>query len=90
MVYDPWAESTGHKVRDFHRDIKGTDDAGRRYHALDPATYWWAHATFQFMAEQVADRYDTHRLTVAEREQLYREGVEWYRRYGVSMRPVPP
>jgi uncharacterized protein (DUF2236 family) len=27
---------------------------------------------------------------VDDREQLYREGVEWYRRYGVSMRPVPP
>ena len=90
VVYDPWAEATGHKVRDFHRDIKGVDDGGRRYHALDPDTYWWAHATFQFMAEQVADRYDTHRLTVVERERLYREGVEWYRRYGVSMRPVPP
>jgi uncharacterized protein (DUF2236 family) len=91
VVYDGGAgEATGHKVRDFHRDIKGFDAAGRRYHALDPDTYWWAHATFQFMAEQVADRYDTHRLTVVEREQLYREGVEWYRRYGVSLRPVPP
>jgi uncharacterized protein (DUF2236 family) len=90
VVYDgSRGEVTGHKVRDFHRDIKGVDDAGRRYHALDPDTYWWAHATFQFMAEQVADRYDIHRLTGGEREQLYVEGVEWYRRYGVSMRPVP-
>ncbi|HET7523199.1 MAG TPA: oxygenase MpaB family protein, partial [Acidimicrobiales bacterium] len=24
-----------------------------------------------------------------EREELYRDGVEWYRRYGVTMRPVP-
>jgi uncharacterized protein (DUF2236 family) len=91
VVYDGGrAEATGHKVRDFHRDIKGVDAAGRRYHALDPATYWWAHATFQFMTEQVADRYDNHRLTVLERERLYREGVEWYRRYGLTMRPVPP
>jgi uncharacterized protein (DUF2236 family) len=42
------------------------------------------------MAEQVVDRFDDHRLTPAEREQLYREGVEWYRRYGVSDRAVPP
>src|SRR5947209_2320816 len=41
------------------------------------------------MAEQVADRFDRHRLTRTEREQLYQEGVEWYRRYGVSDRPVP-
>ena len=90
VIYDgPQGEATGKKVRDFHRDIKGVDAAGRRYHALDPATYWWAHATFQFMAEQVAERFDSHWLTMAEREQLYREGVEWYRRYGVSDRVVP-
>jgi uncharacterized protein (DUF2236 family) len=89
VVYDADGEATGRAVRDFHKDIKGTDDAGRRYHALDPATYWWAHATFQFMAEQVADRFDDHRLSTHEREQLYREGVEWYRRYGVSSRVVP-
>ncbi len=90
-VYDgPTAATTGLEVRDFHRSIRGTDDHGRRYHALDPATFWWAHATFQFMAEQVVDRFDRHRLTPDEREQLYREGVEWYRRYGVSDRSVPP
>lgn len=90
-VYDgPDAEATGRRVRDFHRDLKGTDAKGRRYHALQPETFWWAHATFQFMAEQVADRFDAHRLTPAEREQLYAGGVAWYRRYGVSERPVPP
>ena len=88
-VYDADAAGTGHDVRDYHRDIKGVDARGRRYHALDPATYWWAHATFQFMAEQVVDRFDAHRLTAVEREQLYQEGVEWFRRYGVSERAVP-
>jgi uncharacterized protein (DUF2236 family) len=90
VVYDGDASATGRTVRDFHRDIKGVDDAGRRYHALDPETFWWAHATFQFMVEQVADRFDSHRLTARERERLYQEGVEWYRRYGVSDRAVPP
>lgn len=89
-VYDEDAEATGRWVRDQHKAIKGVDDAGRRYHALDPHTYWWAHATFQFMAEQVVDRFDDRRLTPAEREQLYQEGVTWYRRYGVSDRSVPP
>jgi uncharacterized protein (DUF2236 family) len=91
VVYDgPEASSTGRRVRDFHRDIKGVDGEGHRYHALDPETYWWAHATFQFMAEQVVDRFDRYRLTAEERERLYQEGVEWYRRYGVSDRCVPP
>jgi uncharacterized protein (DUF2236 family) len=90
-VYDgPKADETGTWVRDQHRTIKGVDAAGRSYHALDPATYWWAHATFQFMAEQVVDRYDDRRLRPDEREQLYREGLVWYSRYGVSDRVVPP
>lgn len=90
VVYDREADATGRTVRDFHKPIKGVDDQGRAYHALNPETYWWAHATFQFMTEQVVDRFDRHRLTVAERDRLYREGVEWYRRYGVSDREVPP
>jgi uncharacterized protein (DUF2236 family) len=90
VVYDgPEAETTGHRVRDYHRRIKGVDDQGRRYSALAPETFWWAHATFQFAVEGVVDRFDPHRLRDDEREQLYREGIEWYRRYGVSMRPVP-
>lgn len=90
VVYDEDPHATGRLIRHAHRRIKGTDDAGRRYRALDPETFWWAHATFQYMAEQVADRFDTHRLTWDEREQLYLDGVEWFRRYGVSMREVPP
>jgi uncharacterized protein (DUF2236 family) len=90
VIYDgPDAEATGRRVRDHHRRIKGIDEQGRRYNALAPATFWWAHATFQFAVEQVADRFDARRLAPEERERLYREGVEWYRRYGVSMRPVP-
>ncbi|HEX3793856.1 MAG TPA: oxygenase MpaB family protein [Acidimicrobiales bacterium] len=89
-VYDgPQAEDTGREVRAFHKDIAGLDSGGQRYHALDPATFWWAHATFQFMTEQVGDRFDTHRITEPEREVLYLDGVEWYRRYGVSDRAVP-
>ena len=90
VVYDGHqSPQTGVTVRDFHRHVKGVDDAGRQYHALAPETFWWAHATFQFMTEQVADRFDKHRLTPEEREQLYQEGVTWYRHYGVSDRVVP-
>ena len=90
-VYDgPAAVDTGRWIRDQHTTIKGVDAQGRSYHALTPETYWWAHATFQFMAEQVVDRYDDRRLTTAQREQLYQEGLVWYRRYGVSDREVPP
>ncbi|MGC7299764.1 oxygenase MpaB family protein, partial [Mycobacteroides abscessus subsp. massiliense] len=63
---------------------------GVRYHALNPTTFWWAHATFQVMVEQTIDRYSRYRLSGAEREQLYQEGVEWYRRYAMSEQPLPP
>jgi uncharacterized protein (DUF2236 family) len=90
VVYDgESADTTGKEVRAFHKTITGVDDQGRRYHALDPATFWWAHATFQFMAEQVGDRFDAHRITETEREALYLDGLEWYHRYGVSDRAVP-
>ena len=90
VVYDgPEAEATGHRVRDYHRRIKGVDHLGRRYSALKPETFWWAHATFQHAVEQVADRFDSRPLSDELREDLYRDGIEWYRRYGVSPRPVP-
>lgn len=33
------------RLRDLHRSIKGVDDRGRRYHALNPEAYAWVHAT---------------------------------------------
>lgn len=90
VVYDgPEAEATGRRVRDYHRRIRGTDDRGRTYSALRPETFWWAHATFQFAVERLAQRFDARSLDDDDRDRLYREGVEWYRRYGVSMVPVP-
>jgi uncharacterized protein (DUF2236 family) len=90
VIYDPEAEALGRRVRQYHRRIKGVDHRGRPYNALDPATFWWAHATFQHAVKQIVDRFDHHRLRPNERESLYLDGVEWYRRYGVSMEPVPP
>jgi uncharacterized protein (DUF2236 family) len=90
VIYDREAEALGRRVVHYHRRIKGVDHGGRRYNALTPATFWWAHATFQHAVTQIVDRFDHHRLCPDEREGLYLDGVEWYRRYGVSMRPVPP
>ena len=89
VVYSRDAEALGRRVRDRHREINGVDHRGHPYHALEPSTFWFAHATFQHAVKQIIDRFDHHRLRPAERESLYLDGVEWYRRYGVSMRPVP-
>jgi hypothetical protein len=40
------APTTGAEVRDYHVTIKGVDSQGRRYHALNPDVFYWAHATF--------------------------------------------
>lgn len=88
-IYRPDGATTGLEVRDYHRDIKGEMPDGRRYHALSPDTYWWAHATFQRMVDRVATNWDTYRLTDADSAQLYDEGCVWYRRYGVSDAPLP-
>jgi hypothetical protein len=66
VVYDEDWQATGHTVRDFHRPIKGTMRDGRRYAALDPDTYFWAHATF-FEAQIATQQLFGTPLTAAER-----------------------
>lgn len=95
-VYGTDDDNAGQLVRDFHRRIKGDmppldgGPAGSsgRYHALDPDTYFWAHATFFDQALYFADTF-VKRLSRAEKEQMYLESKTWYRRYGVSERPMP-
>ena len=93
-VYGSDTDHPGQQVRDFHHGIKGdmpdrsqTGKAGR-YHALDPDTYFWAHATFVEQVLYFADTF-VKRLSRADKEQIYLESKTWYRRYGVSDRPMP-
>lgn len=39
------ARDYGNRVRERHRDIKGTDGSGKAYHALNPEPYLWVHMT---------------------------------------------
>jgi len=82
------APATGAEVRDYHVDIKGVDDQGRRYHALNPDVFYWAHATFFVGTLIVAERF-CGGITEAEKRQLFDEHKQWYSMYGMSMRPVP-
>src|ERR1044072_7975970 len=85
----PNGDRTARKIRDFHTHIKGVDGQGKRYHALDPEVYFWAHATIFDALFQMIDLFD-HPMTGAEKERLYAEGCAAYRAYGVSDRVVPP
>src|ERR1700730_6127283 len=89
VVYDgSRAADTGEQIKQYHHTIKGVDATGRRYHALNPETFYWAHATFFMLVIKVAE-YFCGGLTEAEKRQLFDEHVQWYRMYGMSMRPVP-
>jgi uncharacterized protein (DUF2236 family) len=89
VVYDgPRAAETARLVRGYHRTVKGVDRHGRPYHALDPDTFYWAHATFFVLTLLVAERFGPG-LDEAQKRQLFDEHVRWWRMYGMSMRPVP-
>lgn len=77
------------RIREYHRDIKGTMPDGERYHALDPETFFWAHATFVDAALRMDRLYARKPLTERQRAAFYAEGVEWWRMYGLTMRVVP-
>ena len=87
-VYGAEPETSGHEVRDFHRTIKGRLPDGSPYSALNPATYYWAHACF---VEHLITATDTfiRRLSRAEKEQIFAESITWFERYGVSSRGTP-
>jgi uncharacterized protein (DUF2236 family) len=82
------APATGAEVREYHVNIKGVDAQGRRYHALNPDVFYWAHSTFFVGTLIVADRL-CGGISEAEKRQLFNEHVQWYSMYGMSMRPVP-
>ncbi|NKQ52632.1 DUF2236 domain-containing protein [Amycolatopsis sp. K13G38] len=89
VVYDgPRAAETARTVRGYHDTIKGVDSRGRRYHALNPDTFYWAHSTF-FMLTVVAAERMCGGLSEADKRRLFDEHVQWYALYGMSMRPVP-
>jgi uncharacterized protein (DUF2236 family) len=89
VVYDgDRAARTGAQIKGYHKTIKGVDTQGRRYHALNPETFYWAHATFFMLIIKTAE-YFCGGLTEGEKRQLFDEHVQWYRMYGMSMRPVP-
>ena len=82
------APETAAEVRDYHIPIKGVDEQGRRYSALNPDVFYWAHATFFMGTIRTAEHFGGG-LTEADKRQLFDEHITWYAMYGMSMRPVP-
>jgi len=85
-VFGTDPHTSGRGVRDFHTSIKGKlpeEYGGRPYSALNPDTYYWAHATFVDHLIAATDTF-IRRLSEEEKDQLVAESVTWYHRYGVS------
>jgi uncharacterized protein (DUF2236 family) len=74
-------------VRRRHGAVTGVTPAGRPYEANDPVLLDWVQATAAF---GFIEAYDTfvRRLTDAERDRAYAEGVEAAKLYGAPHPPV--
>ncbi|WP_304523926.1 oxygenase MpaB family protein [Actinokineospora sp. PR83] len=84
----PRAHTESTRLRTLHRDIRGVDAAGTRYHALDPDAYFWVHATLLDSA-LAAWRHFAVPLTEAEEAQVYREWRHLGRILGIPDHAMP-
>lgn len=89
-VYDgPDAAELGQRIRAAHRNIKGVDDRGRTFHAMDPDAYMWVWATIFDNAVRMEDLFGKP-LSEVQRREFYHE---WrYVGIGLGLHPgqMPP
>ncbi len=83
------APIAGQALRDMHRNIKGQDDKGRRYFALDPEAYAWVHMT-TYYAMVITQKYFADKpFTALEEIQLYEEWLQQGRVLGIRDADMP-
>ncbi|GAB17151.1 hypothetical protein GOEFS_020_00150 [Gordonia effusa NBRC 100432] len=84
------ARKYGIQVRNFHKSIKGDMPNGRKYHAINAETFYWAHVTFFEGIFRASDLGVLEKpLSRAEREQIFEESKEWFSMFGVDDRAQP-
>ncbi|TCJ97382.1 oxygenase MpaB family protein [Nocardia alba] len=89
MIYLACAgRDTASAIRFAHEHVKGNDDLGRRYHALNPDVFLFQHATYVETLMTAADVFGPP-LSESTRALLYQQSCEWYRGYGISARNLP-
>jgi uncharacterized protein (DUF2236 family) len=90
LLYGPPATvaAVADTLRHKHRDIRGTDPEGRRYHALEPSAFAWVHAT---LAEAIVRGHDLFGspLTFDERQRFWDEWRALGRVLGVRDQDLP-
>ena len=75
-------------LRRVHEGIRGRDDAGRAYRALDPKLLVWVQATLLDTSLLIYDRY-VRRLGDDERAAYYEEMKPVSEAYGIPRRQMP-
>ena len=82
------AHAEGERLRQMHREIKGIDEKGRRYSALNPEAYLWVHATAFELGIVFHELFATP-LTADQQEQLFQEWrtIGW--RLGIPTHHIP-
>ena len=78
----------GHRLRELHRTIKGVDQNGQRYHALDPEAYGWVHMT-GFYSTLVMHQWFGRPLNDAGRAQAFAEWRQMAGMLGIAEHFLP-
>jgi uncharacterized protein (DUF2236 family) len=82
------AIAMGHKLRELHRQIKGTDARGHKFHALDPEAYSWVHLT-GFAATMTLHELFGAPLSAEERARHFDEWKQLGALLGIKPRFIP-
>jgi uncharacterized protein (DUF2236 family) len=76
------------RLRELHRDIKGIDHHGQRYHALNPEAYTWVHATLFEASLDLNATFGTP-LSLPQQQRLFREWRELGEVLGLKPHHMP-
>jgi uncharacterized protein (DUF2236 family) len=83
------AAEEGARLRELHKTINGVDDAGERYHALDPEAYAWVHATAFVTSATTYPLLHGRELRGTEERRAYEEHLQLGRILRIPERMMP-
>lgn len=82
------AERASRELLALHANIKGVDDKGRRYAALNPEAYAWVHLTSYYAMVATQDIFGVP-LTAQQKSRLYAEWRQHGRVLGIAEVNMP-
>lgn len=84
----PDAVEVSRRLREMHRQIKGSNPDGSRYHALEPGVYAWVHATLIWSVVHGQRRFGSG-MEQAEVDRFYAEWLGLGRLLGIRDGDLP-